>query len=166
MTDCYTRHCRGYCIHDSLMDEKLRMDRRRSHTMTMLGYRKKRSHTMTIVQAIADFEGYNIPTSRARRNNNPGNINFGILSEQFGGVLETIPEGIAEEARFASFPFAEAGWNCLRLLLNKNYCGMTVLDAFNKYAPPNENNTVSYAQFICKETGLALTDTLTNVNIG
>jgi hypothetical protein len=52
------------------------------------------------------------------------------------------------------------------LLLNKNYLGMTVLDAFNKYAPPSENNTVSYAQFISKETGLALTDTLTNVNIG
>jgi methyl coenzyme M reductase alpha subunit len=121
---------------------------------------------LTIVQAIANFEGFNIPNSRARRNNNPGNINFGILAEQFGGVLETIPQGITEEARFALFPFAEAGWDCLRLLLNKNYLGMTVLDAFNKYAPSTENNTVSYAHYICKETGLALTDTLTNVNIG
>jgi len=121
---------------------------------------------LTIVQAIAQFEGFNIPHSRAQRNNNPGNINFGSFAQQFGATLETIPQGVEEKARFAYFPTTDQGWNCLRELLNSCYNGMTILAAFNKYAPSTENNTESYAEFVCRETGLSLTTVLSTENIG
>jgi hypothetical protein len=121
----------------------------------------------TIVQAIADFEGFYVAHSRAQRNNNPGNINFGKMAKAYGAVLETVPTGTVNEVpRFAHFPTVDNGWTCLRDLLVNNYHGMTVLDAFNKYAPPSENNTVTYASYICKETGLKLTDVLTADDIG
>jgi hypothetical protein len=121
---------------------------------------------LTICQAIARYEGFNKPNSRAARNHNPGNIQYGEFARTYGGVLETIPIGIQEQPRFAFFPSDEAGELCLSQLLNKNYTGMTVLDAFNKYAPPVENNTNAYAQFVCDVTGLQLDSILTDENIG
>jgi hypothetical protein len=122
---------------------------------------------MTIIQAIAEYEGFNEPHTRAQRNNNPGNINFAPwTAEQFGAVLETIPAGINEQPRFACFPTVDQGWSALRTLLTKDYLGMTLIAAFNKYAPPVENNTNEYAAFVARETGLQLEDVLTEENIG
>lgn len=121
---------------------------------------------MSILLAIAEYEGFNKVGSRAWRNNNPGNINFGEFSKRFGAKLETVPEGFEESARFADFPDVDAGWSCLRELLTQSYIGMTVIAAFNKYAPSTENNTNAYAEFVCKETGLSLDSILTTENIG
>jgi hypothetical protein len=112
------------------------------------------------------MEGFGIPHSRATRNNNPGNINFAPWTKDYGAVLETIPDGIKEEPRFAAFPSVDQGWAALRYLLTSRYMGMTVAAAFNKYAPPVENNTNAYTAFVCKETGLAPEDVLTAENIG
>jgi hypothetical protein len=120
---------------------------------------------MTILQAIADFEGFNKAGSRAQRNNNPGNIEYGTLAESFGAVLETIPEGIMERARFAYFPDVNSGFSCLRELLNKDYVGMSLIAAFNKYAPPVENNTNEYANIVAQQTGLTLETILDAENI-
>lgn len=121
---------------------------------------------MSILLAIAEYEGFNKTGSRAQRNNNPGNINFGGFAKGFGAKLEAIPKDNKESARFASFPDANSGFSCLRALLTKTYSGLTILAAFNKYAPPSENNTNAYAQFVCDRTGLTLETILTPENIG
>ena len=124
------------------------------------------ARAMTILLAIASYEGFNKTGSRAQRNNNPGNINFSSITIGFGAVLETIPAGIDETPRFAKFPSEDSGFACLRELLTRNYLGMSIIAAFNKYAPPTENNTSAYAQFVCDYTGLALETVLTTENIG
>jgi hypothetical protein len=121
---------------------------------------------MTIIQAIARFEGFGVAESRATRNNNPGNINFAPWTKEYGAVLETISAGFKEEPRFAAFPTADQGWAALRYLLTSRYLGLTVAAAFNKYAPPVENQTSQYVSFVCKETGLQPEDLLTADNIG
>ena len=121
---------------------------------------------MTIIQAIAAFEGFGKQGTRATRNSNPGNINFTPWTKEYGAVLETVPAGIKEEPRFACFPTADQGWAALRYLLTSHYLGMTIAAAFNKYAPPVENNTNAYTEFVCKETDLQPEDVLTSENIG
>jgi hypothetical protein len=121
---------------------------------------------MSILLAIAQYEGFYKSGSRAQRNNNPGNIQFGKFTQRFGAVLEPVPEGFEESARFAYFASVNAGWSCLRALLTENYIGMTVIAAFNKYAPVSENDTNAYVEFVCKETGLTLESVLTEENIG
>lgn len=121
---------------------------------------------MTILTAIASYEGFYKTGSRAQRNNNPGNINFSDIAKRFGARLETVPEGVNEQARFADFPDVDAGWSCLRDLLQTNYLGMSIIGAFNKYAPSTENNSNAYAEFVAHETGLSLETELTVENIG
>jgi hypothetical protein len=121
---------------------------------------------VTIIQAIGKMEGFGVPNSRATRNCNPGNINFAPWTKDYGAVLETIPAGIKEEARFACFQTDDQGWTALRYLLTSRYIGMTIAAAFNKYAPPVENNTNAYTSFVCEETGLQPEDILTTDNIG
>jgi hypothetical protein len=121
---------------------------------------------MSIIQAIARYEGFYKANSRAQRNNNPGNIEFGKLAASFNARLETIIPGANVEPRFADFPDADAGFACLRELLTSDYIGMTLLAAFNKYAPPIENDTNAYAEFVAHETGLTLETVLTTENIG
>jgi hypothetical protein len=121
---------------------------------------------MTIIQAIAEYEGFNEPGTRAPRNNNPGDLDLEPWMASFGAVLETIPPGIHEQPRFACFPTVDQGWAALRALLTTDYLGMTVAAAFDKYAPPVENDTNAYTAFVCRETGLSPEDVLTVENIG
>lgn len=101
---------------------------------------------MTISQAIAREEGFYLLNSRAQRNNNPGNIEVGNFSFMFGGI-----QG---DPRFAIFPSAEAGFDCLRSLLQQHYKGLTIQEAIAKWAPSNENNVVSYVRNVCAWTEL------------
>ena len=116
---------------------------------------------LSFVEAIAREEGFYLDGSRAQRNNNPGNLNYAPWMAQFGAVLETHPE-----PRFASFPTADQGWGAMRRLLIKDYYGLTVGQALNKWAPPVENQTNSYIQNVCKLTGLLPTTVLTAATIG
>jgi hypothetical protein len=122
---------------------------------------------MTIIQAIGRMEGFGVAGSRSTRNNNPGDLDFEPwMAKQFGAVLETIPTDINETPRFARFPSADRGWAALRTLLTNDYLGMTIAAAFNKYAPPDENDTNLYTDFVCKQTGLQPEDVLTAEDIG
>lgn len=122
---------------------------------------------MTIIQAIGRMEGFGVQGKRATRNNNPGDLVFEPwMAEKFGAVLETIPAGIDEQPRFAYFPTANQGWSALRQLLTADYLGMTIAAAFNKYAPPIENQTNMYVLAVCEMTGLAPECVLTVENIG
>jgi hypothetical protein len=110
---------------------------------------------VSIAQAFATEEGFGPPLARATRNNNPGDISFGYFARQFGAVLETIPAGINEPARFAKFPTVGIGFQAFRLLLLNHYAGLTVTQAIYHYAPPSENDTQGYIAAVCHRTGLA-----------
>ena len=103
---------------------------------------------MTLAQAIARMEGWylkgDVP-NRPQRNNNPGDIEYGELAKQYGGVLETG----TPHPRFACFPTAQDGWHCLEALLHgPTYSGLTVEAAINRYAPSNENETNEYIALV------------------
>ncbi len=89
---------------------------------------------------------------RGIRNNNPGNLNF---AHQPGAVLEPAGPGITP--RFARFPTPEAGLDALRdqlcLFMNRDRL-RTVNAIIAKWAPPNENDTSAYAQFVARKMGV------------
>jgi hypothetical protein len=95
----------------------------------------------TLSQAIAREEGYYIDGTRAQRNNNPGNIEYGPFARSHGAT--------GGDPRFAIFPTPEAGFAALVGLLLKHYLGMTVAQALSHWAPPVENNTAQYIRNVC-----------------
>lgn len=110
---------------------------------------------MTFRQAIARKEG-NMPHHRNMRNNNPGNIVWGKFAEAHGGTLEE-----HKTPRFARFETMEAGWEAMRQLLLKHYKGLTIKQAIYKWAPPTENDSLSYVHFVCHHARLKADDVLT-----
>jgi hypothetical protein len=107
----------------------------------------------TICQAIAREEGFNVPNSRANRNNNPGNLDYGAFAKEHGATrLETV--GPQHTARFAYFPDAITGFAAMKALLQLHYSGLSIQEMLDKYAPPVENQTNSYITNVCTWTGL------------
>lgn len=88
--------------------------------------------------------------SRAWRNNNPGNIEFGPFAKSQGAI--------GTDGRFAVFPTYEAGRAAKANLLwgGKGYRGKTIGEAIRRYAPPFENNTASYASTVAKAAGASI----------
>ena len=108
---------------------------------------------MRLTEAIARMEGFNVPGSRAARNSNPGNIEWGAFAQANGADrIETV--GPHQKARFAHFPSSQVGFDALKALLLKHYKGLTVQQMMQKYAPPCENNTTNYTKNLCEWTGL------------
>lgn len=102
--------------------------------------------------AIANFEGYWISGSRARRNNNPGNLR---------GWSSRLPK---DDAGFDIFPTAEEGWNALwqQIWLNIQR-GLTLKQFFEGkpgvypgYAPLKDNNPPTYAKYVSQISGIPL----------
>ena len=103
--------------------------------------------------AIATFEGFFIPNSRAQRNMNPGNLRAG-------------PRAIGkDDAGYAIYPSMDAGWADLRRQIERNIGrGVTLLEFFTGkpgvyagYAPAaDQNHPLNYARFVADKTGLAL----------
>lgn len=112
---------------------------------------------MTFAEAIAREEGWLVAGSRCRRNNNPGNIEYGKFSIAHGATTG--------DPRFAVFPTADAGFSCLKALLLTGYLGLTVAQAIAKWAPDTENNTADYVANVCAWTGLSAIDVLTTTII-
>lgn len=106
---------------------------------------------LSLAQAIARMEGWYIRgevPNRPQRNNNPGDINYGLFAAKFDAVLETVQSGTA---RFAKFPTPQQGWAALEALLRTaSYSTSTIRAAVNKYAPPVENNTDLYVNLVCQ----------------
>ncbi len=79
--------------------------------------------------------------SRAWRNNNPGNIRKGSFANSAGAI--------GDDGAFAIFPDYKTGLKAVVTLLRSTaYTSLTLVDAVFKYAPPSENNSASYAQFL------------------
>jgi hypothetical protein len=101
---------------------------------------------MTLLQAMARAEGFYVDGTRAARNRNPGNIEWGKFSRAHGAT-----QG---DPRFAIFPDEATGFACMRALLQSAYEGMTIRYAISKWAPDSENDTQSYLNNVCRWTGL------------
>jgi hypothetical protein len=92
--------------------------------------------------------------SRAWRNNNPGNIEYGNFAKGQGAV------GVEKAGRFAKFSSPEAGMAALKGLLGgSKYKDLNVVDAMKQYAPSKENNTEAYIKFLEKQ-GVDIKDTV------
>ena len=85
--------------------------------------------------------------SRAWRNNNPGNLEYGKFARNNGAI--------GTDGRFAIFPDTATGFKAMASLLATNsYQKLTIEGAINRYAPPNENNVENYLKSIERQTGL------------
>jgi hypothetical protein len=117
------------------------------------------SRRKTLAQAIATMEGfYASDNTRAKRNNNPGNIEYGSFAKRYGAT--------GSDGRFAIFPDAASGFKALEgLLLSPAYIQLTVAEAIAKYAPANENDTKNYIAMVCEWTGLQPTSILGETEI-
>jgi hypothetical protein len=115
---------------------------------------------LTFMQAIAREEGFGINGTRATRNNNPGNLDMEPWLSGFGAQLET-PINETEKPRFAAFLSADAGFAAMKQLLTKDYVGLTVSQALNKWAPSTENQTNEYIDNVCRWTRFTADEVLT-----
>lgn len=83
--------------------------------------------------------------------NNPGNLRKSI--DLFKG--EVVP---SKSPSFKQFKSADYGFRAMAVILLtylKNYNADTISKIITRYAPPSENNTKSYIDFVVKETGIA-----------
>ncbi len=87
----------------------------------------------------------------AKRNNNPGNIEYGNFTKTFGAIGRA-----GKDNRFAVFATEEEGFNCMKKLLcnSKHYKDKTIEEIVNKYAPSIENNVEDYIKAIEEYSGL------------
>lgn len=93
---------------------------------------------------------------RGIRNNNPGNIRLGTARWQ-GQKRQQMDNA------FVEFDTAEDGLRALGVLLltyQRKYGLDTVESILNRYAPPCENATDSYASDICRHMNVKRRDTL------
>lgn len=86
--------------------------------------------------------------SRAWRNNNPGNINYGSFAISQGAI--------GTDGRFAIFPSYTSGRIAKENLLfgSSAYSNLTIGQAISKYAPSSENDTSSYISNITNSLNL------------
>ncbi|MDS0789221.1 structural protein [Proteus vulgaris] len=97
--------------------------------------------------------------ARGERNNNPGNIRHG--SKWQGLSVEQTDKD------FCQFISPEYGIRAIYKLLQtyqKKYGLNTIKTIINRYAPPNENNTIDYINRASKEIGIGI-DTPINTQL-
>ena len=96
--------------------------------------------------------------SRSWRNCNPGNIRKGDFSINCGAI--------GNDGSFAVFPDEATGMAAIvSLLKTAAYSRLTLKDAIFRYAPPGDgNNSQEYADFIHRETGIALATVLSTLS--
>jgi hypothetical protein len=88
--------------------------------------------------------------ARNWRNNNPGNIEYGTFSVSMGAI--------GTDGRFAVFPTLDMGMRAKEELLfgaKSRYAGLSISDALNRYAPPNENDTAAYINSVSRAIGVS-----------
>jgi hypothetical protein len=109
---------------------------------------------MTLLQAIARMEGWLVPTSRVRRNHNPGDIEYGRFAVSCGAT--------DTDGRFAIFPDDATGFKAMATLLaGPVYAGKTLQQAISIYAPSTENDVQNYVSCVCSWTGLTPASVIT-----
>ena len=113
---------------------------------------------MTLLEAMAHMEGFFINGDRPNRNHNPGDLEWGPETARFGALHG--------DPRFAVFPDVKTGWKAFQSWLSiparfdsngaliGGYCGATLQQVIDRFAPPNENNSTLYINFVSKNTGI------------
>lgn len=96
--------------------------------------------------------------TRAWRNNNPGNIEYGSFAKSMGAV--------GSDGRFAVFRSYDEGVAAKEALLfnSKGYSGKTILQAISRYAPSFENDTEAYASTIAAAAGVDINTPLADLS--
>ena len=90
---------------------------------------------------------------RGIRNNNPGNI---VAGDKWLGRTGT-------DGKYVKFKSSVYGIRAIGKIINtyeKRYKINTVKGIITRWAPPSENNTKQYINFVCRETGLKPTEKL------
>ena len=114
---------------------------------------------MVLIEAMAHQEGYfgSDPEVRPRRNNNPLDLIYGTESRSFGAK--------GGDPEFAIFPDAITGWRAgARWLsvparfdregnLAGGYLGAKLRQVIFRFAPPSQNNSQAYLDYVCENTG-------------
>lgn len=87
---------------------------------------------------------------RGIRNCNPGNIR--ITKDKWKGLRK-----VQEDKEFFQFKAMKWGYRAMiRTLQNyrKRHGCETIADFIRRWAPPSENNTVTYIRFVCEKMGV------------
>lgn len=98
-----------------------------------------------LARLIAQFEGFGIPGAQPTRKNNPGDLRHSPNSSHEGegsndiGIIDTPEHGWADLERQLELYAAHS---------------MTLRAAIYAFAPPAENNTEDYLDFVCQELGM------------
>lgn len=106
-----------------------------------------------LARLIATEEGFFKAGSLPQRNNNPGDLRHSLHSTHTGdpnaiGVIDTV----------------EHGWEDLERQLSLDASrGLTLRQFIAKYAPPSENNSEQYLNFICTSLPASPEDELIDV---
>lgn len=97
-----------------------------------------------LAQLIAKEEGYGIPGSLPTRNNNPGDLRHSPHSFHLGSAPNAI----------GKIDSAADGWSDLeRQLQIDGERGWTLRELIYSYAPPIENNSEQYLNYVCQGLG-------------
>jgi hypothetical protein len=87
--------------------------------------------------------------TRSWRNNNPGNIAIGDIARAHGALGK-------DDKSKAIFPTEEMGRRAaIAVLQSPKYQAFTLDRAIEEWAPPSENDTSRYQNFVRSQTGLA-----------
>lgn len=110
---------------------------------------------MATIQDLANYimqmEGYNVAGSLAQRNNNPGN-------------LRSSPYATGSNSGYAVFSDAQTGYNALLYQIQLDQSrGLSLAGFISKYAPPSENNTTNYLQFVSNGIGVSPSTNLSDL---
>jgi hypothetical protein len=85
--------------------------------------------------------------TRASRNFNPGNIEYGSYAKSKGAI--------GTDGRFAVFSSPQQGIAAMKdLVFGPNYAGKTINQAIEKYAPSFENDSKAYAAQVAAAAGV------------
>lgn len=103
-----------------------------------------------LARLISKEEGFGLPGAVPTRDNNPGDLRHAPNASHVGED----PNAIGIE------PNVQAGWDDLERQLQLYASrGLTLQQLAEVYAPPAENNTTQYLNFLC--AGLSLPPTAT-----
>lgn len=119
----------------------------------------RRTAQMTVL--YTDDQGrefVRIGGSRAWRNCNPGNIRKGSFALANGSI--------GDDGSFAVFPNRPTGSKAIESLFRgPSYRALSIEKAINRYAPPQENDTNAYLEFVIDQSGLSRSDVIADLPV-
>jgi hypothetical protein len=106
----------------------------------------------SLAEAIARFEGFFSASSRAARNNNPGNLRERPANDKRGPLF---PQYAKDAGGYVIFPDVETGWAALRNRLASSVAaGSSLRSLLSVFAPSGENPTESYIATVAGWLGI------------